>query len=108
MKNMNTIAGVLLILASGAVPGYGADIDPKSASAPTAIEEKFRNDPLMMPYYTGHILPTPQKVEYRDEFLPLGNVAIVVGKDVVNPDPLVGVLMDRIVRYGGKATGAPA
>jgi hypothetical protein len=67
-------------------------------------------DPLMVPYYTGHIIPTPQKVDYRDEFLSMANVAVVVGKDVENPGPLVEVLTDRITRYGGQAavTSGPA
>ncbi len=76
---------------------------PAPAVAAT-VEERLRNDPLMMPYYTGNIMPTPQKAEYRNEFYPMSHVAIVVGKDVENPDPLVGVLAERIVRYGGRAT----
>jgi len=74
---------------------------PKIAAT---VEERLRTDPLMAPYYTGNITPTPQEVEYRDEFLPMGKVAIVVGKDVENPDPQVEVLVERITRYGGKAT----
>jgi len=74
----------------------------------TSYADRLRNDPLMMPYYTGNIFPTPQKVDYRDEFIPMANVAIVVGKDVENPGPLVDVLVDRIVRYGGKAAVVPA
>ena len=75
---------------------------PKPVMAAT-VEERLRTDPLMAPYYTGNIIPTPQKVEYKDEFPPMGKVAIVVGKDVENPDPLVEVLTDRITRYGGKS-----
>ena len=70
---------------------------------PEAVEKRLRNDPLMMPYYTGNILPTPQKADYREEFLSMKNVAIIVGDDVVNPVPLVEVLTDRIQRYGGAA-----
>ncbi len=73
------------------------------AIMPGTVEERLRNDPLMAPYYTGAIIPTPQQVEYRDEFVPMGHVAIVVGKDVENPGPLVDVLVERIVRYGGQA-----
>lgn len=75
---------------------------PKLVMAPT-VEERLRTDPLMAPYYTGNIIPTPQKAEYKDEFLPMDKVAIVVGKDVENPDPLVEVLIERIIRYGGQA-----
>ncbi|MBI2190668.1 MAG: beta-N-acetylglucosaminidase domain-containing protein [Planctomycetes bacterium] len=72
-------------------------------STPATVEERLHADPLMAPYYTGSILPTPQKADYRDEFIPMANAAIVVGKDVENPDPLVEVLTDRITRYGGQA-----
>jgi len=74
-----------------------------AATASDDVGERLRTDPLMMPYYTGKILPTPQKAEYLDRFMPLSNVAIVVGKEVENPAPLVAVLTDRIARYGGHA-----
>jgi len=72
------------------------------------VAERLRNDPLMMPYYTGKILPTPQQVEYRDEFIPMAKVAVVVGRDVKNQDALVEVITDRVVRYGGQVTVAVA
>jgi len=84
-----------------AIADFRASI-PAPVMAAT-VEERLRTDSLMMPYYTGNILPTPQKVDYKDEYFPMGKVAIVVGKDVVNPDPLIEVLTDRITRYGGKA-----
>ncbi len=65
------------------------------------VEERMRTDPLMMPYYTGNILPRPQKAAYRDEFLPMGKVAIIVGKDVQHPAALAEILQDRLTRYGG-------
>ncbi len=68
------------------------------------VPERLRNDPLMVPYYTGTILPTPQKAEYRDEFISMAKVAIVVGNDVVEPGALVELLTDRITRYGGQAS----
>ena len=68
-----------------------------------AGEPKPTDDPYCVPYYTGRILPTPQQATYEDEHVPLANVAVLVGKEVDNPDPLVEVLIDRIRRYGGKA-----
>ena len=38
-----------------------------------------------------------------NETISLANVAVLVGADVENPDPLVSVLVGRIRRYGGKA-----
>jgi len=87
--------GISLVL-SGGVAG--------AVNASDTMAERLRTDPLMMPYYTGNILPTPQKVDYSNTFIPMADVAIVVGKDVENPAPLVEVLIDRIMRYGGKAT----
>ena len=98
MKSTKTITGAALILALGSVVGFGDE-----TAVLKAMAEKLRTDPLMMPYYTGHILPTPQKVEYKNEFLPMANVAIVVGKEVVDPGVYVEVLTDRITRYGGQA-----
>jgi len=76
---------------------------PSGASKFLTVAERLRNDPLMMPYYNGTILPTPQKAEYREEFIPMTKVAIVVGNDVVEPAVLVELLTDRITRYGGQA-----
>jgi len=67
-----------------------------------SAEVKSTDDPLCMPYYTGKILPTPQQAVYRDDVIPLASVAVTVGQDVVNADPLVEVLTERIRRYGGK------
>lgn len=79
-------------------------------STPSTVADRLRTDPLMAPYSTGRILPTPQKADYRDEFISMANAAIIVGKDVENPDPLVEVLTDRVRRYGGQAAvvNAPA
>ena len=75
---------------------------PASDVAKT-VPERLRTDPLMVPHYTGNIFPMPQKAEYRDEFLSMSNVAIVVGREVVEPAALVEVLTERITRYGGQA-----
>ena len=78
--------------------------------APTRIAEpkqppgKPTDDPYLMPYYTGKVYPTPQKASYRDEYFPLDDVGLLVGKEIENPEPLLNVLIERIQRYGGNAT----
>jgi hypothetical protein len=67
------------------------------------VAERLRTDPLLMPYYTGRLLPTPQQVTYRDEYLPFARVAVVVGPGVDQPAPLVALLTERIARYGDRA-----
>ena len=101
--NIKNNAMVFCFAALFVLSARGAEAASKFAPGAAGVEERLRTDPLMMPYYTGRILPTPQKAEYRDEFLPMSKVAVVVGKDVVNPAPLVGLLQDRIARYGGAA-----
>ena len=59
------------------------------------------DDPYMMPYYTGKILPTPKNVVYKNEYLSLTNTAIML--NTISPnDPRLKYLLDRIIRYGGK------
>jgi len=86
-------AGVQSV-AFGQAPALAAAVD-------TAVAQCLRTDPLMMPYYTGTIVPGPQQAAYADAFVSMTQVAIIVGADVENPDPLVAVLQDRITRYGG-------
>ena len=93
----------LLSMVLYAAPGDGIPVPTAVDSA--EIARRLRQDPLMMPYYTGRILPTPRQAVYRDEFLPMGRVAIVVGSDVKAPEPLVALLSDRIARYGGRDAG---
>ncbi|NOY83165.1 MAG: hypothetical protein GXP31_19400 [Kiritimatiellaeota bacterium] len=59
-------------------------------------------DPSRMPFYTGTILPAPQRVTYKDEFFPLANTAALLGSDVRPHEPYVRELRERIERYGGK------
>ncbi len=59
------------------------------------------DDPYMMPYYTGKILPTPKNVVYNNEYLSLANTAIILNSIEQN-DPRLKYLLDRITRYGGK------
>lgn len=103
IRNIGIAASAFLIFAASALPGKGEDAALKSASAAMTVEERLCSDQLMIPYYTGRVLPTPQKVEYKDEFIPMANVAIVVGKDVENPGPLTDLLVNRITQYGGTA-----
>jgi hyaluronoglucosaminidase len=71
-----------------------------------AEEPRATDDPGNMPYYTGRIYPTPQQATYGETFIPLGNVAVLAGKDATQSEPLIKLLVDRITRYGGKATPA--
>ena len=59
------------------------------------------DDPYMMPYYTGKILPSPKNVEYKNKYLSLANTAIILNNIEPN-DPRLKYLLDRITRYGGK------
>lgn len=66
-------------------------------------EMRPTDNPYLMPYYTGLVYPTPKSVQYRDEFYSLQSTGIVLGEDVVKPEPLVGLLVERIEGYGGSA-----
>ena len=74
-----------------------------AAGTDDEVKERLKNDPFMMPYYTGNVYPKPQSVTYEDRFLPVNKAAIVVGKDVKNADALTKLLIERITRYGGSA-----
>lgn len=60
-----------------------------------------------MPYYTGTVLPTPQQVQYHDRYLPLDNVAVVLGDGLDAHDPRLAVLRHRIDEMGGRVTVVP-
>ncbi len=59
------------------------------------------DDLYMIPYYTGVIVPSPQNVEYKDEYISLNNTAIIL-HEIKQDDPRLKYLLDRIIRYGGK------
>jgi len=80
-------------------PGFGLG----GGASDAEVKERLKNDPLMMPYYTGTVFPKPQSVTYSDRFLPLGKAAVVAGRDVKNAPDLAKLLVDRITRYGGSA-----
>ena len=59
------------------------------------------DNPYMMPYYTGEILPTPQKVAYKNKYVSLANTAIILN-NIPQNDPRLKYLLERISIYGGK------
>ena len=80
----------LLLLGSLAV-AYLVDVAFAADAVP--YERNF-------PYYTGTVYPQPQQAEYRDEFLPLARVGLLLGKDVLPTDPRLTVLVERLQRQG--------
>ena len=58
-------------------------------------------DPYMMPYYTGVIVPTPQQAEYKGEYISLIKTAIILN-DIKQDDSRLKYLLERITRYGGQ------
>ena len=62
------------------------------------------HDPERMPYYTGAIIPTPQQVTYKDEFLALDDAEVLLGEGLTGDSPHVAVLRKRIEKYGGNLT----
>lgn len=93
LPNLLPGAKWLLLVWTSVVPG----------TEPVWAADDMTGDPLAMPYYTGNISPTPQRVTYQDTFVSLAKTGILVGKDVENPLPLVQLLLDRITRHGGAA-----
>ena len=126
-KSQHSIIDLLEVKEPGKSLGYGALIHANTVEmqynegerlrftaylkSMTAVQEdvpasnktKIFNfdDPYMMPYYTGKILPTPQNVVYKDEYISLENTAIILNNIQPN-DPRLKYLLDRITRYGGK------
>ena len=74
-----------------------------SAVSPAGELPRLPDEALRMPFYTGKILPTPQKVVYSDEFASLSNTGLLLGSDVKPDDPRLKVLLTRLSRYGGRA-----
>jgi hypothetical protein len=54
------------------------------------------------PYYTGTIYPTPQQVDYGEQFVPLARVHLMVDPSLSAEDPRVLVLVDRLRRSGAQ------
>ena len=89
--------------------GYTTDpttyaLDDESLNPPFILDNSIMggaDNPYMMPYYTGKILPTPQKAEYKNEFVSLANTAIILN-NIQQDDPRLKYLLERITIYGGK------
>ena len=102
---LNLCLGFIYIL----FVGYTSDISTNAVQNKSLNQSIILTDsiiggadnPYMMPYYTGEILPTPQKVEYKNEYLSLANTAIILN-NVEQNDPRLKYLLERIARYGGK------
>lgn len=80
-----------------------AQLEIKSllSKLPPAVPGPDHADPLRMPFYTGQIMPTPQKVRYEDTTRSLKTVALQLNDGLKPTDPLVGYLRERIERYKG-------
>ncbi len=59
-------------------------------------------DPDRMPFYTGSILPTPQKVTYRDDYYSLVDTGLFLGKGIDETSVPIQEIQKRVERYGGK------
>ena len=73
-----------------------------SWATPAAAADDVSAEALKIPFYTGAILPTPQKVIWHDEFLDLTNTGIVLGNGIKPGDSRVAILTARIAQVGGK------
>ena len=79
----------------------------KQAGETTQVKEiksqpkKVKDTAYSIPYYTGSIIPVPQKVKYFDKFYNLSNTFILRGKDVAEDDARMKFLIDRVERLGG-------
>ena len=97
--------GFMYILFVGYTSGISTDaVRSKSSNQTFVLIDSIMggaDNPYMMPYYTGKILPTPQKVEYKNEYLLLANTAIILN-NVQQNDPRLKYLLERITIYGGK------
>jgi hypothetical protein len=66
-------------------------------------------DYLKLPYYTGaKAFPTPQQAKYKEDFVPLPSVRLVLGKDIKPDDIRLQLLKTKFGRFGIKiADNAP-
>ncbi len=74
---------------------------PAVRALPASAADSVRDD-RVIPYYTGTVYPTPQQAQYRDEFVPLGRVGLLLGKGVAPEDARVAVLVERLKRHGAQ------
>lgn len=54
-----------------------------------------------MPYYTGSVLPTPQRAAYRDVFVPLDGASLLLGDGLTPDGPHLKLLQARVEAVGG-------
>ncbi|MDD5678246.1 MAG: beta-N-acetylglucosaminidase domain-containing protein [Kiritimatiellae bacterium] len=90
-----------------AVVALGMMTPPLFAGGAEKVRERLKTDPFMVPFYTGKILPAPQKVTYTDTFVPLEKTGIILGKGLAENDPRIKLLLNRISQYGGAYEFAP-
>jgi len=67
------------------------------------VSARLRNDPTMVPFYTGRILPTPQQATYSTQFFSLSRTGIWLGDGLKESDLRVTILRDRIAQYDGSS-----
>jgi hypothetical protein len=66
-----------------------------------SVEDRLRNDPYMIPFYTGKVLPFPREVVDHAEFYPLADAGILLGGGIAADDARLRLLLNRITQYGG-------
>jgi len=67
-------------------------------------------DDFKLPFYTGaKVFPTAQEAVYKDEFVPLKRVNLVLGKELKASDARVKLLRQKLARFGIESdiTNAP-
>ncbi len=87
------LAGLAVMAAAAAAAAAG--------DAAESVADRLRNDPYMIPFYTGKILPFPREVVDHTEFYPLVDTGILLGGGLAADDPRLRLLLNRIVQYGG-------
>ena len=104
LSRLSLSLGFVFMLFVGSINGMSPNaVHHKSLNQFFVLDNTIKagiDDPYMMPYYTGKILPTPQKVEYKNEYLSLAQTAIILNH-VGQNDLRLKYLLERITRYGG-------
>ncbi|MDD5677388.1 MAG: beta-N-acetylglucosaminidase domain-containing protein [Kiritimatiellae bacterium] len=55
---------------------------------------------LGLPYYTGEVFPKAQQAVYKDAFMPMKDIAVVLGKGVDPKDMQIRLLTDKLTGWG--------
>ncbi len=90
------LMGLAVMAAAAAAAAEGA-----AEGAVESVADRLRNDPYMIPFYTGKILPCPRETADHAEFYPLANTGILLGGGLAADDPRLRLLLNRITQYGG-------